>query len=272
MSRRVRRWVLAGLLMLLAVVAGAAEQANPVPLEVGTSRFYHTQRKFSFTINSAAGKQSFPFEVTGDVVERATGTDATLFGAPVTILEARATETNPMGQVRTTTTTSYLSARPDGLYLSGVRFAGLDGVASGELTRYEAPLVWLKLPLQPGAKWNVGKLKLDGIDAVTTAEVAGTEDVTVPAGTYKGCTKVIYRHTQLAGQLNLPAAKATVESGQGTTTLWLAPGVGPVKETAELTGVYVIRPESQPGVEVKADVVSQKTRELSRMERGSKSP
>src|SRR5262245_26808596 len=102
------------LLGLSAVIACLADDASLLPLETGSSRFYRTQRKYTITTSGAAGKQSFPFEVTGDVVERVTGSDSALFGAPVTVLESRSTETNPMGQVRNATTTSYLSVRSDG--------------------------------------------------------------------------------------------------------------------------------------------------------------
>jgi hypothetical protein len=270
MCQRTRCLGMLSLLGLLAAVAGVADEASLFPLEVGTNRFYHIRRHQNVTINGPTGKQSIPLEVTGDVVERTTGVDTQLFSSPVTALEARATETNPMGQVRTTTTTSYLSPRADGLYLLGTRFTAAEGGAAGDLRKYDTPLLWVKLPIQMGAAWMVGKLKLDSLEALTSAQVAGTEDVTVPAGSFKGCTKIIYRYSQLAGQLTIPGAKATVESGQGTTTLWLAAGTGLVKESTELTGAYVIRPENQAGIEVKAEVSTTKTRELARIERAGK--
>jgi hypothetical protein len=244
----------------------AAQVTEFFPLSAGVKRFYRSQRKDTLTLNAPTGKQSFPLEASGSVVEEVTGTDSTLFGAAVTVVETRATETSARGQARSSTVITYYSAKPGAIHISGAKTSGTQSPPAGALQTYATPLLWLKLPLAREAAWDVGILRSEGTELTTAGQVAGMEDVTVPAGTYRGCWKVLYRHSKLAGELNLGSAKATADSGQGTTTVWLAPGIGPVKEVVELSGVFTLRPENQPGVAIQADVTLNRTKELTRVE------
>ena len=85
-------------------------------------------------------------------------------------------------------------------------------------------------------------MRSEGLSLPTSATVSGPETVTVPAGTYKECMKVIYQHTSVSGTTDLPAGRLEIERGSGTDTVWLAPGVGTVKEVQDLPGFAVMSP------------------------------
>jgi hypothetical protein len=276
-------WLLPALLGLALHVSG--QEPGVFPLREGLKRVYRTQRHDTLTLDTPVGKQAFPIEATGDLLEEIAGQDAALFDAPVTVVETRVNETSARGQSRIGRVTTYYRADTEGIARVGARSVGLESASSGtpssaqrrrlrgnpidhssEVQKYSPPLRWLKLPRTTGSRWEVGTVKTEGIALTTTAEAAGTEDVTVPAQVYRGCSKVVYRHTRMAGQLKLGSAVASVERGQGTTTVWLAPGIGPVKEQVELTGSLSFRSDNPQAPMIKGEFSLKRGRELTKVE------
>jgi hypothetical protein len=91
-------------------------------------------------------------------------------------------------------------------------------VVNEQEVQVDPPQPHLKGPLAPGASWKwEGRLEHGAASAVYTVEAE--EEIQVPRGTFKAFrVKVV----------------TTTENGRGTVTRWLAPGVGMVKEEAEV--------------------------------------
>jgi len=95
---------------------------------------------------------------------------------------------------------------------------------------YDPPLLyWLK-GAEVGKSWDVGVIRGDGTQEPLSAKVVGKETVTVPAGTFKDCLKVIYTSDSSSGSIDLMSMKFTITSGKSRGIYWIADGVGVVKE------------------------------------------
>ena len=117
-----------------------------------------------------------------------------------------------------------LEWRNDNLYLHGFR-AWVDGSYSEAMNLYQPPLLFLNSSARPGDSWTVGKQKNMGADLSTVATMGSPETITVPAGTFSNCLKIV--HTSTVDNLN---GEARVESGNVQDTIWYAKDVGVVKE------------------------------------------
>lgn len=117
-----------------------------------------------------------------------------------------------------------LEWRHDDLYLHGVR-AWVNGSYSEDMNLYQPPLTYLKSSAGAGNSWKLGVQKNMGAELSTIATMEGAETITVPAGTFSNCLKVVYRSVVE----NLPGA-LRVESGNVQDTIWYAKDVGMVKE------------------------------------------
>jgi DUF3108-like len=128
-----------------------------------------------------------------------------------------------------------LEWRHDDLYLHGIRI-WIDGSYSEDMNLYQPPLLYLKSSAGAGETWKVGMQMSMGTELSTMATVQGTETVTVPAGTFSNCLKVVYRSVveKLPGNLLL-------ESGNVQDTVWYAKDVGMVKEFQVSLITYVIK-------------------------------
>jgi hypothetical protein len=124
-------------------------------------------------------------------------------GKPVALLE-----TVLGGQV---TATEHLRATPKGVFR--YRYNGMD---------VSPPLCLLRYPVKKGDSWE-SELKIGGEQLKAMCRV-GTEDIKVPAGKYKTVTS---RVDADAGGLRI------------STTCWFAPGVGMVKQTADIGGQMI---------------------------------
>ncbi len=116
-------------------------------------------------------------------------------------------ETSAQGKV---SATEHVVVEADGVYRTGVN--GL---------KPDAPIKFLALPATKGAKWNVNT-------KVQAQEVSGDfqiteQDVTVPAGTYKGATVVEGPNFKIAGM-------------DTAIKMWFAKEVGLVKLEFKLGG------------------------------------
>lgn len=107
---------------------------------------------------------------------------------------------------------------------------------------YDPPLLYFVHGAAPGKEWTVGNMRDESTTAPMTAKAVGKETVTVPAGTFKDCLKVIYTSDAMTGTVDLWDKQFTVTSGRSRGVYWVAEGVGVVKElevstsTAETAG------------------------------------
>ena len=128
-----------------------------------------------------------------------------------------------------------------------------EGVPGQEASteKYAPPLRLAKKTLKEGDTWEVGTLRQRKLSMPMRVKVAAFEDVTVPAGTFKQCLKLVQEVTEPTGQVEGGGFILDVKKGNLTVTAWCAPGVGLVKEetkvnfTLEAMGMVVELQQTQ---------------------------
>jgi hypothetical protein len=241
--------VLVGVGAGLFFARGALRAQSPeyFPLAPGSVWKFKLSKKESLTTEGASGSQQAPSTATESAAEVTVREDKEKFGEPVLALETRVTEKAPASSsarsAHPATTWNYLRRGAQGIYLVGNK-NGAASATGGVVEQYDPPLFLMKLPVRPGQNWDVGTMRSEGLSLPTSASVSGPEPVTVPAGTYKECMKVTYQHASVSGRSDLPAGRLEVERGSGTDTVWLAPGVGTVKETQDLDVTFAFHPNN----------------------------
>ena len=112
---------------------------------------------------------------------------------------------------------------------------------------YDPALTYFTKDAVAGKSWNVGVMRDEDIRTPVTAHGAGKETVTVPAGTFKDCVKVIYSSDDVSGTMQMWGQTFTLTAAHTRGIYWVADGVGVVKEmevntsTAQAEG-----PEGKP--------------------------
>jgi hypothetical protein len=107
---------------------------------------------------------------------------------------------------------------------------------------YDPPLLYYVRDAAPGKEWTVGTMRDENTTTPLTARAVGRETVTVPAGTFKDCLKVIYVSDTTSGTVDVWQKQFTITAGRSRGVYWVADGVGVVKEleiatsTAETPG------------------------------------
>lgn len=177
------------------------------------------------------------------------GTDTTTGQVPIPYSNtATISGTNPIGGV-VTTVFSETNSRNDGAeqsYLTkdshGLTYHG-NNDSTDVVTAQLVPYLTLRFPLGTGSTFeeinkkglNFGRdLDHDGTnekaDLVSIVTVKGFESVTVPAGTFSNCVKVERQATVTV----IASSNGTRQSVQGTETIWLASGIGQVKQVSQV--------------------------------------
>lgn len=102
---------------------------------------------------------------------------------------------------------------------------------------YDPPLLYYKKDAANGKAWNVGTMRDANTKTFTSAKVTGRETVTVPAGTFKDCLRVVYTSNDLSGTMDIWGKEFNITSGQSRGVYWVAEGIGVVKELEVSTSV-----------------------------------
>ena len=110
-----------------------------------------------------------------------------------------------------------------------------DPTEDAKTQRYSPPLRLFKKTPKDGDSWDVGVQRAERLSLPTRARVSEFEDVTVPAGTFRQCAKLIVEVTDPRGQIESEGLVLNVRGGRIVSTRWLAPGVGVVKEELTMT-------------------------------------
>ncbi|MCS6862961.1 MAG: zinc ribbon domain-containing protein [Abditibacteriales bacterium] len=110
-----------------------------------------------------------------------------------------------------------------------------DPTEDAKVQRYSPPLRLFRKTPRGGDGWDVGVQRAERLSLPTRARVVEFEDVTVPAGTFKGCAKLIVEVTEPRGQIESEGLVLNVRGGHIVETRWLAPGVGIVKSELTMT-------------------------------------
>lgn len=130
---------------------------------------------------------------------------------------------------------------------SGLRILSTNRESSrdkeSEKQTYDPPLLYyVSSAAAAGKSWDVGAMRDGDTRSFISARGAGRETVTVPAGTFKDCLKVIYSSDDVSGTMDMWDKTFAITSGRSRGIYWVAEGVGVVKElevstsTAETTG------------------------------------
>ncbi len=114
---------------------------------------------------------------------------------------------------------------------AGVRLHS--GESEGMPMQVERPVTLLPPSPQPGQRWDVGAIVMAGMEFNLRGEVLGFEDVRTPAGDFRRCMKLRFRGTA-TGQLDVGGGSVPVEDASFESIEWYAPGVGLVRERANI--------------------------------------
>lgn len=104
------------------------------------------------------------------------------------------------------------------------------GADKSDKQSYDPPLLYFAKDAAPGKSWDVGTIRGEDSKEPLSAKVIGRESVTVPAGTFKDCLKVIYITDTASGNINMMGQNFTVTGGKTRGVYWIADGIGVVKE------------------------------------------
>ena len=95
---------------------------------------------------------------------------------------------------------------------------------------YDPPLLYYGSEAETGKSWEVGTMRDRDTKTYVTAKSVGRETVTVPAGTFKNCLKVVYTSDEISGTMDVWNKTFNITSGHSRGIYWVADGIGVVKE------------------------------------------
>lgn len=221
--------------ILSAGVAHAADvklDKGPMPLAVGNKWEYSVTQNGIMSVSDGDKSKSTEIRSTGSSVEEITGIKERRPNGDVVYEDLLTTKTSKGINVEATGSTveSLLMKSKDGICILGSKSTGMDGLLTGEWVHYSPPLVMYGSGLEAGTKWKIGTVREGKLTMPMFAQVAGTESVTVPAGTFDDCLKVFITCSHVSGTMGSGNDTAEITEGKSVTTIWLAPGVGVVKE------------------------------------------
>lgn len=234
---------------MFVVLALPAQAAEIIPCAVGNKWEYDTVKLLRASVvhqgkvlsamrETSSGKSVY------EVVAEDTNT------SPV-VYDYR--ETNHMwptdgGKSDTNTTQLRITAGEDGLRIISTRKEH-SSEDKPETETYDPPLLYFSKLAEAGKTWDVGTMRDGETKNPVSARGAGRETVTVPAGTFRDCLKVVYSGDQISGTVDMWDKQFTITSGRSRGIYWIAEGVGVVKELEVSTSVSeTAGPDGKPVV------------------------
>ena len=171
--------------------------------------------------SSSTSNDYFPLHVGDSWKYRSTTADGKQSEFSIKVLSEEKENGNPMFLVETVSTFQPIHdwySKPQGWVLMQRQ----EYMKTGMKAEYQPTRQFLKNPLTSGDSWQWKGKGMMGVDIDESNEVAGPENVSVPAGNFK-------------------AMKVTTKVVQGgapvTKTYWYAPGVGMVKSMTDTGSV-----------------------------------
>lgn len=143
---------------------------------------------------------------------------------------------------------TYVGEGKDGFYILGQQTP-----TAPEPELYDPPRYLLRRPVVVGLKWtseSKTQLVQEGTPVTVTLEIQAIDDtVTVPAGTFEGCVKVVSTG-QAARNMGAMALGTTANiSIEGVD--WYAPGVGWVRSVYKETSNHLLAGSGEMNVQLK---------------------
>ncbi|NNL65985.1 MAG: hypothetical protein HKP30_07080 [Myxococcales bacterium] len=242
---------LAGLAIALSAGVAVAADSSPAawfPLEPGHVARYQTHRDRMLERPGTTVDRQFYHGTSIATVLATTALDAGRIQLRWTHSEREANLTSAVTQ-RGEEIQSY-SVQGGRVLLHGHVWPG---VAERRIT-YDPPRTVLRGPLEPGRRWKVGVLREGGLAIDAKAEVLARESVTIAGQVHPGAI-----HVQLSGAvtgaLEFEDVRYTVREGEYRQDLWLARGVGPLREVVAID----LRAEDADGESLRLSDVVRRT-------------
>jgi len=250
-------------ILLFAVLALPASAMDIIPCAVGnkweyeTIRFLrasvtHNEKVLSVIRETSAGKSIY------EVISVDSANDPPVYD----YRESTMLWPTRGGKVDTDTTLLKIKCDNEGLKIISTYREGSEDSKS-ELQNYDPPLLYYSRSAEAGNTWDVGIMRDGDAKNPMSARGAGRETVTVPAGTFKDCLKVVYIGDEISGTMEMWGKTFTITSGRSRGIYWIADGVGVVKELEVSTSVA-----ETPGPDGKPVVVKAATCTVSELKPG----
>ena len=220
------------LIIGLAVALGlpVAAELSPIPCAVGNKWEYDTVKLVRGSV-LMDGKTMSGFRDTssGSSVYEVVAADEK--ASPVVYDYKETTRTWSTDGGEPDSDTSELKITDDGAALRIVSsYSESSNEKAPDKQAYEPPLLYYTVDAVAGKSWDVGVMREREITNPINARGAGRETITVPAGTFKDCLKVIYSGDKITGTMDMWEKPFTVTGGKSRGVYWIAEGVGVVKE------------------------------------------
>jgi hypothetical protein len=114
---------------------------------------------------------------------------------------------------------------------TGVRLHGFERV--DDRHPYDPPLQFLRAPLRAGQSWEVGTLRDGALRVDARAEVVGVESLALDDRSFPDALHVRFEGP-VRGKLGSDEDGLVVEEGHYRDDLWLARGVGPIRQVTAI--------------------------------------
>lgn len=216
-------------LVLLSFATCAFAATDIIPCEVGNKWQYDCYKVIR-------GQVTFKGKQMGSM-------DSSSFGSSVyEVLSVDGKSAQPIYSYRETTDTSSEGSEPDhdqtdlqirndatGQYILSSYRTG-SGMDAPDKQQYDKPLLYYVRGATPGKEWIIGVMRDEDTQVPMSAKAVGRETVTVPAGTFKNCLKVVYTSDTMSGTVDIWKKQFNITAGKSRGIYWVAEGVGVVKE------------------------------------------
>ena len=226
MNRKVCEIVISVTLAALAIPALAAPEI--IPCAVGNKWDYDVVKVLRASITYQGQPMATLDDASsGSSTYSVTSTEASA-GAPVFDYSEATDLSSNSGNSESDKLDMRISPDKAGLkILNSVREVAED---KPDTQSYDPPLLYYPADAAPGKSWNVGVMRDGDTKSVLNAKITGKETITVPAGTFKDCLKVIYISDDISGTMDMWGKTFTLTNGKSRGIYWVADGVGVVKE------------------------------------------
>ncbi|MEN6355891.1 MAG: hypothetical protein ABFD83_02270 [Armatimonadota bacterium] len=246
MSNKSFRYILIGLIMLAMAVPVFASP-EPIICTPGNKWEYSRWKLLSANIQ-IGGKAVATMHDTSsgssvyEVISKDEGTSPVVYNYRET-LDTKSTS----GSNSTEKSDLKMTSGPDGLHILSI-VEDSTGESESDKQTYDPPLFYFNsAAANSGKSWDVGVMCSGDIKTFVSAKGAGKESVTVPAGTFKDCLKLIYTSDDVSGTVDMWGKTFTITSGHRRGIYWIADGVGVVKEMEVVTsGAEGAGPDGKP--------------------------
>ncbi len=220
------RWFAVGLVVLACGCASAATEI--IPTSVGNKWEYSCVKLIRATIRHRDRTMAtFKDTSSGQSIYEVVSVDT---GAAQPVYDYRETTEMYSTSGDSNSDKDELKITHDDAGLRILSTYGESGGGEPDRQTYDPPLLYYPKDAAVGNSWEVGTVRDTTTSSVIAARGVGIESITVPAGTFKDCLKVVYSSENVSGNVDMWGKTFDIVSGRMRGVYWIANGVGVVKE------------------------------------------